>query len=145
MAQMSQWFANELLKIAFNRDSYTPAWTQLEVHALKAEAPIESDVLLLQEPTSDPAYVVQTIPFLTQFWTFGQLGEVYNANPVTFPVASIDWGQIPNYALVASSYTGGFTAMLAAVGYFPQVPRIGPGDQLQIAANTIFFGLYDGH
>lgn len=145
MAQISQWFANEIIQMAFHRDTYSPSWTQLEVAALLSEPPSETDPTLLNEPTSDPTYARQVIPFNTANWTLGELGEVTQANSVTFPVATVAWGPVTNYALIASSYTGGFSKMIAGIGYLAQQPRIAVGDQLQIAAGTIFFGLYDGH
>jgi hypothetical protein len=142
---MSQWFANEIMKIAFNRDTYTPGWNQFEVCALQAEPPSESDPTLLAEPTADPAYTRPKIPFVTASWVFTNLGEVAQANMITFPQATVDWGSIPNYALVASSYTGGFTAQIAVIGYIPQQPAIGIGDILRVTAQSLMFGLYDGH
>lgn len=145
MAQISQWFANELLQISFHRDTYTPAWTQFEVAALLSEPPNESDPTLLNEPLSDPAYVRQTLQFNTATWQLGELGEISNLNAVLFPQATVVWGPVTNYALIASSYTGGFSKMIAVIGNLPSQPRIAAGDQLQLAANTLFFGLYDGH
>lgn len=145
MAQISQWFANEIMQIAFNRDTYTPAWNQFEVAALLVEPPSESDATLLAEPTIDPVYVRPKIPFASSSWVFTNLGEVAAASMIVFPTASVNWGNITNYALIASSYTGGFSAQIAVIGYFPQQPAIGVGDTLRITAQSLMFGLYDGH
>lgn len=135
MAQMSQWFCNELLQLSFNHAGYTPPYTALTVCLVTVVPPINVDVASLQEPVGN-GYARVDIPFDTSGWVPSGYREVVTVGPTTFPTATDYWGLIEGYAIIAG-------AMTVAVGRLVNPLRVVTGIQPVIPAGGISIGLYD--
>ena len=149
MGQISQWFAAELLKTAFNRDTYVPAYDTLAVALVTTVPPVNADISTLTEPVGN-GYARAPIPYNTANWVMGDYREVYNALDVLFPTATGYWGQIEGYVVLSAflgtavgavvDYTNSQTA---AVGQVITPVRVTTGVQLDLPAQTVSFGIYD--
>ena len=142
MGQMSSWFRNEMLKMTFNRDIYTPVWDRFELCALLEDPVLELDDDYLVEPVG-MGYGRLIVPFTSAYWTLTEMGEVSNAQTHTWAAATGTWGPIIGYAFIASASSGGFDSQLAMATDIPGQPRIVAGNQLQLPAGQFMAGLYD--
>ena len=136
--QITAWFCNELLKTAFNRDTYTPPYTSLQVALTLDVPPLNIDSSQLVEPT-DTSYARVVVPYNTANWTSSGFREVATANAVTFPAATGFWGTVVGYVLL----TVETTPRTVAVGVLVDPYRVVSGVQPQLPAGSISFGLYD--
>lgn len=144
MGQMSEYFANEMLKLTFNRDTYTPVYNRFEVALVTQIPTLNSDLLDLVEPVG-AGYARQYISFAASAWGLTGFREAYTLADVTFPVVATSgyWGVIEGYALITSHSTNTITKQLVAVGRFTDPLRATEGIQPQLPAGTIQFGIYD--
>lgn len=135
--QITQWFSNELLAIAFNRDTYTPAYTSLQV-ALTIDQPIiNADSTQLLEPAG-MGYARMSIPLNTANWVLSGYREITQAVDITFAAATYYWGTVSGWALL----TVEATPNTVAAGTLATPLRVITGIQPQIPAGSISLGLY---
>jgi hypothetical protein len=136
--QISGWFCNELLKTAFNRDTYTPPYTALLVALTLDIPPLNVDVTQLNEPLIG-GYARVSIPYNSANWVSSGIREVATVNDTTFPLATDFWGTVYGYVLLTSEAT----PRTVAVGALVDPYRVISGVQPQLPAGSISFGLYD--
>lgn len=146
MAQMSQWFCQELLRTAFNRDTYVPAYTNLAVALVSVVPPINVDITQLGEPTIG-GYARVVIPYNTANWGLTGYREVFNNLAINYPAATDFWGQMEGYVVLSAAgsvavpdYTA---SMTVAVGRLVQPLRVIAGIQPSLPIAAVSFGLYD--
>lgn len=142
MGQISEYFAGELLKLAFNRNTYTPVYDRFEIAGVLEVPPLNADTTQVVEPVG-LGYSRPTIPFLTANWTAANPREVYNATDITFPVATGFWGTLEGYAVFTSHSVNAITKQMVAVGRFVVPVRVTTDIQPILPAGTVLFGIYD--
>lgn len=136
---MTQWFCQELLKTAFQHDTYTPPYTSLSVVLTRAVPAINTPPTSLDRPTGG-AYADVVVPYNTANWTLTGFREVYNTNPISWPTITAYWGTLAGWAVVTS---GGGTSQTVAVGRLASPQRGNTGITPVAAAGSLLFGIVD--
>lgn len=142
MGQISEYFAGELLKLAFNKDTYAPVYNRFEVAGCLEVPTLNADTSQVLEPVG-LGYTRPTVLFNTANWTVANYREVYNAADITFPAATGFWGTLEGYALFTSHSSNTITKQMVAVGRFTVPLRVTTDIQPVIPAGTMLFGIYD--
>lgn len=135
---MTQWFCDELIKGAFNRDTYTPAYTTLAVVLTRQVPAINTAPAALDRPTASE-YVDVTVPLNTANWTLTGLREVYNTYAITWPTIVNYWGVLNGWAVV----TTGTVNQTVAVGRLTSAQRGNIGVTPTAPAGSLMFGVYE--
>lgn len=140
--QITDYFAEELLKLAFQRDTYTPPYNQFLVCLTTVIPAVNADESQLVEPVGN-GYARQAVPFTTANWTLSGFREIYNANEIVFPQATGYWGTVAGYAVLTDNSGSSITRQTVAVGGLAIPLKVPAGVQPAIAVGTISFGIYD--
>jgi hypothetical protein len=142
MSDITPWFCNELLKTAFNRDTYVPPYNQLAVCLLTQTPSVNIDPVDLVEPIGGN-YGRVLVPYNTANWALSGFREIQNVNAVNFPEASSYWGTVEAYAVITATSGSYASSMTVAVGSMTPPIRVTPTTQVVWDPYTLSFGLYD--
>jgi hypothetical protein len=126
MGSFADYWENEILDHIFGKGSYTPPTIYV---GLSTAEPLD-DASGLAEPSGNAYARVQTS---ASHWNAATGGSLDNANDITFPQATGNWGTITHFALFDAA-TGG---NMLAHGALSQSKAIGAGDTAKFEAGDL--------
>jgi len=126
MGSFSDYWENEILDHIFGKGSYTPP----TIYVGLSTADPTDDGSGLAEPTGNAYARVSTV---AADWDVASGGALDNANDITFPEATGNWGTVTHFALF-DAVTGGNMLAHGALG---ASKAIGSGDTAKFAAGDL--------
>jgi hypothetical protein len=126
MGSFSDYWENEILDHVFGKGSYAPP----TIYVALSTADPTDDGSGIAEPNGDGYARVQT---QASEWNTASAGSLDNANDITFPEATGNWGTISHFALFDAASAGN----MLAHGTLSQSKNIGSGDTAKFAAGDL--------
>lgn len=126
MGSFANHWEDEILDHLFGKGSYTPP----TIHVGLSTADPLDDASGLAEPSGNNYSRVETAG---SDWNASSGGALDNANAITFPEASGDWGTLTYFALFDAASGGN----MLAHGSISPSKIIGSGDTFEFAIGTV--------
>ena len=126
MGSFADYWENEILDHLFGKGSYTPPTIYV---GLSTAEPVD-DASGLAEPSGNSYARVATAGV---DWNTASGGTINNANDITFPEASGNWGTLTHFALFDAASGGN----ILAHGSLNVSKSIGSGDTVKFAAGDL--------
>jgi hypothetical protein len=126
MGSFADYWENEILDHLFGKGSYTPP----TIYVGLSMADPADDASGLAEPNGNSYARAATA---SADWNFASGGMLDNANDITFPEASGNWGTITHFALFDAASGGN----MLAHGSLSVSKSIGSGDTAKFAAGDL--------
>ena len=126
MGSFADFWENEILDHLFGKGSYTPPTIYV---GLSTAEPVD-DASGLAEPSGNSYARVATAGV---DWNTASGGTINNANDITFPEASGNWGTLTHFALFDAASGGN----ILAHGSLNVSKSIGSGDTVKFAAGDL--------
>lgn len=123
----SDYWENEILDHIFGKGSYTaPA----NIFVALSTADPTDDASGIAEPSGNAYARVSTVP---ADWNAAAAGEITNANLITFPTATGDWGTVTHAALYDAASGGN----MLAHGVLTSAPAVATNNTPRFAAGEL--------
>jgi len=126
MGSFADYWENEILDHLFGKGSYTPP----TIYVGLSTADPTDDSSGLAEPSGGSYARVSTVG---ADWNVASGGAIANANDITFPEATGNWGTITHFALFDAASAGN----MLAHGSLSASKAIGSGDTAKFAAGDL--------
>jgi len=126
MGSFADYWENEILDHLFGKGSYTPP----TIYVGLSTADPTDDSSGLAEPSGGSYTRVSTVG---ADWNVASGGAIANANDITFPEATGNWGTITHFALFDAASAGN----MLAHGSLSASKAIGSGDTAKFAAGDL--------
>jgi hypothetical protein len=126
MGSFSDYWENKILDHVFGKSSYSPP----TIYVALSTADPTDDGSGIAEPSGNGYARVQT---QASNWNAASSGSLDNANDITFPEATGNWGTISHFALFDAASEGN----MLAHGSLSASKAIGSGDTAKFAAGDL--------
>lgn len=132
--------SNVLLQLFFNRGTYTPPFTDVQI-ALTRRVPVNNAGLnQLDEPVGGGYRRSNPVLLSNSVWSLNGSGQMFNSAPISWPLdCTVPWGTISGWAMISR----GASPAVLAVGEINTPYRFVPPMRPRLPVGAITFGPFD--